>query len=334
MCHHAVATFVGAATLLSAGAGAAEFVRPDAAAAAGVAAAPSTPVALPAYTPPNPWVRPLTLAEQPESIYPDPEPPLPNTGVNEGGVHLSLSVNYLTDYVFRGIDRSEVGAIDPDEAGDATEDGPNLQFDGKLSFDLGRAPHPFVGAFVNVFNDDPVSRFQEVRPFVGLDWNVRPLLLTAGWQSFIFPERDDFNTAEVYGRLEVDDSVFWRTDRRVLSPYVFAAYDYDRYDGLYLEAGVRHDFPIEGTGIVLTAIADVAYVAGHGYFTRLGDDDTGFQHYDVGLIGTYSLNTLVNFPRRYGEWKLRGYLFYTDGLTRELRADTQVWGGVGVGFEY
>jgi len=254
--------------------------------------------------------------------------------VNEGGVHLSLTVNYLTDYVFRGIDRSEVGAIDPSETGTTTEDRANLQFDGKLSFDLGRAPHPFVGVFVNVFNDDPVSRFQEVRPFVGLDWNLRPLLLTAGWQTFIFPERDEFNTAEVFGRLELDDSVFWRTDRPVLSPYVFAAYDYDKYDGVYLEAGVRHACPIEGTGLTLTAVADVAYVAGNGYFTRLGGDDTGFQHYDVGLIGSYSLNTLVNFPRRYGEWTLRGYLFYTDGIARELRADTQLWGGVGVGFEY
>lgn len=279
-------------------------------------------------------LRPFALVDQPESIYPDPEPPKPNTGINEGGVRVSLNVNYLTDYVYRGIDRSEVGAIDPAETGDVTEDAPNLQFDGKLTFDLGRAPSPFVGLFANVYNDDPVSRFQEVRPYFGLDWKIRPLRLSAGWQTYIYPERDDFNTSEIFGRLEIDDSVFFRTDRPILAPYVFAAYDHDLYDGLYLEAGVNHDIVLEGTGVVLTVTGNVGFVAGHSYFTAQNDEDTGFQHYEVGLIGTYSLNTLINVSRRYGDWKLRGYLFYTDGLNNDLRADTQIWGGVGIGFDY
>lgn len=279
-------------------------------------------------------VRPFALVEQPESIYPDPEPPKPNTGVNEGGVNLRLTVNYLTDYVYRGIDRSEVGAIDPSETGDVTEDAPNLQFDGKLNFNLGRAPHPFIGLFANVFNDDPISRFQEVRPYFGLDWNIRPLKLTAGWQTYIYPERDDFNTSEIFGRIEIDDSVFLGTDKPILSPYVFAAYDHDLYDGLYLEAGVNHDIVLEGTGVTLTLTGNVGFVAGHTYFTAQNGEDTGFQHYEFGLIGSYSLNTLLNVSRRYGEWDFRGYLFYTDGLNNDLRADTQIWGGVGIGFEY
>ena len=52
------------------------------------------------------------------------------------------------------------------------------------------------------------------------------------------------------------------------------------------------------------------------------------------MIGTYSLNTLFNLPMRYGEWKLKGYLFYTDGLNNDLRADTQIWGGMGISFDY
>jgi hypothetical protein len=242
----------------------------------------------------------------------------------------------MTDYVYRGVDRSEVGAINSAETGRTTEDAANLQFDGKLTFDLGRLPHPFVGAFVNVFNDDPVSRFQEVRPYTGFEWEIRPVTVTAGWQTYIFPERDDFNTAEAFVRAELNDGFIWgdRT-RPLLSPYVYAAWDYDRYQGFYLEAGVHHDFHIEGTGITLTLLADVAFVSSHGYFAKtVGGDDTGFQHYDIGLIGTYALNVPLNIPPRYGQWKLKGYLFYTDGVDNTLKADTQLWGGVGIGFSY
>ena len=38
--------------------------------------------------------------------------------------------------------------------------------------------------------------------------------------------------------------------------------------------------------------------------------------------------------KRYGDWSVIGYLNYTDGLENELRADTQVWGGLGIGFKY
>ena len=297
--------------------------------------------AAPALASPSPaadaLVRPLHLVDDPGTIYAPLEPPRPNTGVNQGGLHLSLTISYLTDYVYRGIDRSEVGGIDPAETARGkrvAEDAPNLQFDGKLTFDLGKLPHPFVGVFINVFDDDPVSRFQEIRPYFGLDWTVKPLTLTAGWQAYIFPERDDFNTAEVFASVAVNDSVLFGTDAPILSPYVYAAYDHDRYNGFYFEAGVKHDFPIEDTGVVLTALADAAFVGGNGSFTRQKNDDTGFQHYDVGLVGSYSLNTVLNVSRRYGEYKLKGYLYYTDGLERNLRADTQLWGGVGITLEY
>src|SRR3954449_8190795 len=97
----------------------------------------------------------MMLQNEPDSVYAPPSPPREEEGFNQGGVHLDLTVNYLTDYVYRGIERLEVPGH---------EDKPNLQFDGKMSFDLGKLPHPFVGTFVNVADSDPVSRFQEIRP--------------------------------------------------------------------------------------------------------------------------------------------------------------------------
>ena len=31
---------------------------------------------------------------------------------------------------------------------------------------------------------------------------------------------------------------------------------------------------------------------------------------------------------------LKGYLLYTDSIENDLKADTQVWGGAGIGFSY
>jgi hypothetical protein len=273
--------------------------------------------------------QPLKLSLQPDdqSVYELPTPPGPEEMVNEGGVHISLDFRYMTDHVFRGIDYSEVGG---------TEDSPNLQTDLKIQWDLNRLPHPFIGVFVNAYDSDPVSQFQEIRPVVGFDWELRPITLSGGYTSFIYPEREDANTTEFWGKLQLDDSFLFNTEEPVFSPYVFAGYDAELNQGWYFEAGVSHDFVLEDWGIVLTALARVGYVRGYQqqFVFMNTDEDTGLQHYDVGLIGKYSLNPLLNISRRYGEFTLKGYLFYTDSIENDLNADTQLWGGVGIGFEY
>jgi hypothetical protein len=49
---------------------------------------------------------------------------------------------------------------------------------------------------------------------------------------------------------------------------------------------------------------------------------------------SYGLNGLLKIPARYGQFDVIGYLFYTDGMENDLRADTQIYGGVGVAFRY
>jgi hypothetical protein len=321
-------------------------------------ASATRPPAAPAAEPESslfPVVEPLRLTLQPgyESVYAPPEPRRPGEGVNEGGVHQHIAVRYMTDYVFRGIDWGEQVAAftdpadtDPDreDAADGHEDSPNLQFDGRLEFDLGKAPHPYVGVFVNTYNADPESEFQEIRPFFGLEWTARPIVLSGGATSYIYPDRDDLNTYEAWARLALDDSYFLRTDDPVFSPYVFAAYDLDRYEGLYMEAGVEHEFEFDEWGVTLTARGSLAYVNRHDQFALTvdpqtgqappGTDTSGLHHYQFGLIGRYELNPVLNIPRRYGTWTLEGYVFYTDGIEDDLNATTQVWGGAGIGFRY
>jgi hypothetical protein len=309
---------------------------------AAVPAAAQT-IAPPAPTAPA-FSAPLKLSLQSdadvESIYAPPETAGADEqqGANTGGVNFAFTFGGWTDYIYRGIDRSESGG---------SEDSPNLQFDGRMRFDLGRWPSLFVGVFTNVYDSDPISRFQEIRPYFGLDATIRPLKIAVGNTFYIFPERDEFNTAELWARLTVDDSYFFRTRDPVLSPYVLAAWDYDTYNGLYLEFGVRHDFAVEDTPLTISPVASVAYVSGNKMFRRptghvpdpafdfaAGGTDSGFQHYEVGLETTYNLNGLLNIPARYGKLDFKGYLFYTDGLNNHLRADTELYGGIGIGFSY
>ena len=296
--------------------------------AAALAVSPSRAVAAAAPDAPG-LPSPATLSLLPpegESVYAPPAPPREDEGFNAGGVTFDLMVRYATDNVYRAVSRSA-----PDEHPHS----PNIQFDARMSFDLGKLPHPFLGTFVNIHSDDPVSRFQEVRPYFGLEWNLRPFLVEAGNITYIFPERDDLNTGEVYAKVTFDDSWLFRTDAPILSPYVMAAYDYDKYDGYYVEAGVRHDFVFEGTGFTLTALANIAYVFDHPYFaTSVNGRDSGLQHYELGLIGSYSLNQLFQFSQRYGTLTLTGYLYYDDRTSSDIRADIQIWGGAGIGFRY
>lgn len=286
----------------------------------------------------------LGRQDQPESVYAPPEPPREDSGTNEGAFRLQLSINYLTDNIWRGIERFE---FDPDfprdpsvppPTGSTKEDYANLQFDGKASFDLGKFPSPFVRLFLNVGEESSgeVSSFQELNPTVGFDWNLRPFIFTIGHTNYIFPEDEaDANgvpeSAELFGRIEIDDSYFFRSERPIFSPYVFAAYDYSEFEGIYIEAGVSHMFVFEDTPFTLTAEGHVAYVSG---LSEVYGGSAGFQHYQVGLIGDFSLNQVLNFSKRYGEWSIRGYLYYTGEIEEDLRASEQLWGGAGIGFKY
>jgi hypothetical protein len=266
------------------------------------------------------------LDEEPDNVYVQPVTPTPEQLTNQGGVHIDFSVDYFSTYMYRGVDQST-----PPQKNEKA-----LQFNGRLEWDLGKLPHPFIGVFSNIFNNDPVSRFEEVRPYAGLEWTIRPITLSGGFTGYIFPEREGQDTQEIWTQIAVDDSRVFHTDRPFLNPYIFGAYDFDKYNGFYLEAGIRHDFVVGETGLTLTVISDFAYVAHNRYFMGSGPNAaaTGLQHYDVGGILTYELNQPLHIPLRFGHFEIRAQLIYSGPITEGLRADSRLWGGVGMNFRY
>src|SRR5262245_44885296 len=72
-------------------------------------------------------VRPLQLRQAVESVY-DLEAPPAEEGYNAGGVTFDLTVRYMTDYVFRGIDRSEGSGNFNDEKGNPVIFDPDPDF--------------------------------------------------------------------------------------------------------------------------------------------------------------------------------------------------------------
>lgn len=268
---------------------------------------------------------PLTLQTEMDSVYAPPSIGPADEAVNRGGMRLDLTVAYSTDYVYRGIEM-----FPPPGGGDST----NVQVDNRLSFDLGKYPHPFVGVFANYADSDPISRFQEIRPYFGAQLKITPLILEGGYNAYIYPDRDSLGTSEVYGRITFDDSVLWGTDRPVFSPYLYAAYDLDLHNGWYFEAGLQHEFAFETIPLTLTFHGHIAYVAGYEMYAAIPGHDRGFQHWQVGMVADYGLNTALNISKRLGTWSVYGFINYTDGLDDGLRATTQLWGGAGIRLRY
>lgn len=284
----------------------------------------------------------------PESVYAPPELPSETDGINEGAVHFNLGVNYATAYIYRGVRVFNIPGTST-SLNSFNASNLNLQIDSKLSIDLGKLPHPYVSVFTNIANDDAVSNFEEIRPSVGFDWEIKPLIVSAGYTSYLYPERAERETQEIFLNITLDDTALF-SGTTVPVPYALVAYDFDKYDGLYLESGVKYRLNFDEIGLSFTALADVGFVQGYasqinspgggtesGFFTSpqtTGGNVYGFQHYDLGLVGEYSLNKLFNVSTRYGEWSLRGQIYYTNGIDHQANATDLLWGGAGIEFKY
>lgn len=250
-----------------------------------------------------------------------------NQNFNNGNAHFSLDFAYANRYIYRGVDHDAVATH-----GNSL----NLLFDGKLEFDFGKYPHPFVELFTNVYDADPLSRFQEIRPIVGADWDVKPFDLQLSYIEYIYPERETFNYPEIDFKVTLDDYLLLNADKPILSPYILGAFEYQKNQGWYVEFGFKHDFAFEDIGLTITPELNAAWISGlRQQFVFINNlRNTGWQHLELGVNCSYSLNSLLSVSKRYGEFDVEGYGFYDDRLNSRITASNAFWGGLGLGFKY
>lgn len=264
------------------------------------------------------------LSDVPETVYDNPPIRRPGEGFNDGAATLDLRVIYLTDYVFRGFE-----PVEPDTAEDAANVGVRAQ----LAFDLGRLPDPFVAIRTNTAEGDEISNFQVIRPVVGFTGSNDYGRIVLAHQSFTYPDRDRLDTSEIVLDVQLNDAELFGDEGVWLGPYAFVAYDYDAFEGIYAEVGIRRPLRPDAAGSFSIGYeAHVAYI--DGLESLFGGDGEGFAHYQFGLRARYDLNELLNLSRRFGQWSLEGEVHYTDGLDDDLASETQVWGGGGIVFRY
>ena len=272
------------------------------------------------------------FAPRPESADPATSvfAPRPTGAARQGEsaakLTLQFDATYLSDYVYRGVDYTKV----------SSRQGVDVALGMQLSLDPGPGlPKPFVSLETNGFDADPESHWQFVRPTAGVQWTWKSVTLTGGLTSSIYPNRDDFNTSEVFTQAQLDDSKLWGTPQPLLNPSLLAAYDYDLNNGWYVQAGISHDFSLGQTGLTLTPVARIGYTAGwQQEFVFQVPSGTGWQHYDLGIEARYALNSLMNLPKRYGQWSLKGSLFHTERLAESTVGSTITWAGLGIAAEY
>jgi len=270
------------------------------------------------------------LGDEGDPFASKPAAPPPEWGdrqENNGGAHFTLDFAYANKYIYRGVDQDAVATH-----GNSL----NLLFDGKLEFDLGKYPHPFVEFFTNIYDADPLSRFQEIRPIVGADWDIKPFDLELSHISYIYPERETFNYPEIDFKVTLDDYLLLNTEKPVLSPYVLGAFEYQKNEGWYVEFGIKHDFEFQDLGLKITPEFNVGWISGRRQqFVFINTlRNTGWQHLEVGVNISYSLNVLLNVSKKFGEFDVKGYGFYDDRLNSRITASNAFWGGIGLGFKY
>ena len=123
----------------------------------------------------------MLLPDDAGNVYAPPRVLLKEEGMNQGGVNLDLKFTYLSNYIYRGVDHSNFPG---------RSQRPNLQFDGTVTFDLDKWPHPFVGIFANLYNNgDKTGAYKNIRRA----FLIEAVLFAAGFAFLFFFGIDALN---------------------------------------------------------------------------------------------------------------------------------------------
>ena len=271
-------------------------------------------------------------------------------------VALDISYSLSTDYIFRGINRSEY-------AGEAREK-LNHQLTTDLGVDIGQLfGQPAgtcgtleFGTFFEWYGMqeklNPAGggqNLQEVDYTVAWSYDVQPCDTTIrlGYTFYTFPNANAANTSEWFLGLEHNDAWMWKqwlpdNEDGVLNPTFLFAQDVDRGGGtaIWMELGLSHEFELPGCPNV-TVTPSWKLGIDHNYYQAIAGDahgnSTRFANMLWGVDMTYDMTEVLAIPEGWGGVALTGFLYFSDSLGNAQDSGViqdEFFGGMSIGWSF
>jgi len=277
---------------------------------------------------------------------------------------MTFGIEYtlVTDYVWRGINRSEYRGEGREKINHQFDLGAKTRFEDLGLPDIGALK---VGAWFEFYvgNEsqnpgpppagtfDADNKLQEARYMIAWMHEIpdTPVTVEAGWIAYNFPHAsgDAHLTFEIYGKVAVNDGFLFDQDEPILSPTLAYYYDYDLVEAGMLVGTIEHEFAldelVEGTPVIrdITLTPDAALYFDNRYLdksavgraARRSGKSSSFSSVDVGLTAAYDVGKAMDMPEEYGTLTFSVFANYSWGFRRQLLAD-EFYGGFKVGWKW
>jgi hypothetical protein len=269
-------------------------------------------------------------------------------------VDVALNYYLVSDYIFRGINRSEYrgeGREDLNHQWDVTFELPldkvGMKGWGTIGytawFEYFAGQEHLTGSANNLQEIDHTIYWTKSYPELYSDF-------TFGWTAFVFPNVSGGvpdRTFEFFMEYGFHDRLLWKQllgiDENLINPTFFYAHDYDiTGGGAYFEFAFSHEFNV-GKLAASEALEDLtvtpswALALDHRYLGPISghpDHRTDkFAFHRFGLDVAYRLTDLLHVPAGWGDITISGQLYFQDAIEDEILND-EFYGGMTLSYAW
>ena len=295
----------------------------------------------------------LSLGSQ-ETVSERTDVTVTESGASGFPTALNVTYSLSSDYIFRGINRSEYRREGREK--------PNHQLTADVGFDVGQMfgePAGTCGTleFGTFFEWYGMQKklnpagggqnLQEVDYTVAWSYDIEPCDTTVrlGYTFYTFPNANGANTSEWFMGFEHNDAWMWKqwlpdNEDGVLNPTFLFAQDVDRGAGtaVWMELGLSHEFAV-CPNVMVTPSWKLGI--DHNYYQAITGDGHGnstrFANMLWGLDMTYDMNEVLPIPDGWGTMALTGFLYFSDALGNAEDSGViqdEFFGGMSIGWSF
>ena len=228
-------------------------------------------------------------------------------GLHLPGVSAEITLDYVTQYFFRGYEQSN------------TDSGGSFQPGASFTIDVVEDVTATIGTWTAIEFDAPAaannpSAFLEHDYYASLDTTVGDFSVGVGVNTYTYPSLDvgPNSVIEIAATVSFDDSDL--LGDFAFNPYAIIAVEVNNTnsnnangdEATYLELGGAFTLPTEGTAIEAWDWS-VPFILGlslDDYYTDANGSDEFFGYLSVGLVGSIPMSELIGSDEFIGAWDL------------------------------